>query len=105
VKSFAASGVASRVRCNVGLHAWSTWGAPQIVDVQWISPAVVRRRGWDDPSRDTSEGLVMQRQAQERVCLDCGKRQRHYFWPSPDIDIGIDGPVIRGTSRVVCKER
>ena len=85
-KPFAAVGVASRLRCLTGLHAWATWSVPRVVDVQWISPAVARQRGWENPQHDTSEGVVMQRQAQERVCLDCGKRQRHYFWPSPEIE-------------------
>jgi hypothetical protein len=84
VKSSVALGAATKLRCLVGLHAWSTWGVPRVVDVEWMSSAMVERRGWESPQHDTSQGLVRFHQAQERVCLACGRRQRHYFWPSPE---------------------
>ncbi len=75
------------VRCRVGLHGWSTWGVPKLVDVQWISPATVKERGWD-ASPDTREGVLQYHQAQEHACLDCGRRQRRYFWSSPEVKRG-----------------
>jgi len=83
VKSSAAPRVATRLRCLVGFHDWPTWGVPRLVDVHWTSPAVVKQSGWKNPQHDTCDGLVQVHQAQDRVCLGCGKHQRHYFWPSP----------------------
>ena len=82
---WSAAGAAAKLRCIAGLHAWPTWGVPRLVDVEWTSPTLVRKRGWETAQQDTSLGIVQFHQAQGRACLSCGRRKLRYFWHDPGL--------------------
>jgi hypothetical protein len=80
---------AKPLRCLVGFHAWSTWGIPTYVDVWWLGGAAIVNNVGAPPN-----GVVAYRMAQDHTCVECGKKQRRFFYydvlPKEELFLGLN---------------